>query len=325
MTTKNQVLYLLMEQNKQPLSGEEMAQKLQKSRTAIWKAIQELKKEGHQIQGTAKGYLYSDSDILSVSGIQLALGAISPLTIQLLAASESSMKDAKFAALNGAKTNTLFVAEEQKAPKGRFGRAFFSEKNGGIYMSLLLKPNQKLSEMAQYTLITAVAVTQAIDSLRLVDTQIKWVNDIYLDGKKVCGILSEAISDVETGLISQVVIGIGLNFAIPQTHFPAELQEKATSLFPDGKPTFTRNALIGAIWTQFYTLLALPTADILEKYREKSFVLGKKVSFTQANKFYEGTATQITENGELVVQLPDQTEKILSSGEISLQSIGSSK
>ena len=101
-------------------------------------------------------------------------------------------------------------------------------------MSLLLKPNHTFSELPQYTLLAAVAVAQAIDELTGKETQIKWVNDIYLEGKKVCGILSEATSDFESGRIASIVIGIGINFAIPQTAFPEDIQQRATSLFPTG-------------------------------------------------------------------------------------------
>ncbi|OJG71465.1 biotin-[acetyl-CoA-carboxylase] ligase [Enterococcus quebecensis] len=313
-----------MKQTPAFISGEDMAQQLSLSRTAIWKAINELKKEGHIISSSRnKGYRYETSDVLSEEGIRLALDPATPkLSIHVLNSSESTMKDAKLAAINGNPTNTLIVADIQEAPKGRFGRPFFSKAGSGIYMSMLLRPNQIFEEMAQYTLIMAVAITRAIDELAHVNTEIKWVNDIYINGKKVCGILSEAMSDVESGQISNVIIGMGINFSLKQNEFPEELREKATSLFPNTPPNITRNDLIGAIWNQFYKILnQLPEQDFLEEYRQKSFVLGRTVSFTQAGTNYEGIATAINDHGELVVQLPNKTEKVLSSGEISLSNI----
>ncbi|WP_348921254.1 biotin--[acetyl-CoA-carboxylase] ligase [Enterococcus rotai] len=324
MSTKSQVLTLLMKQAPNFISGEEMAQQLSLSRTAIWKAINELKKEGHIISSSRnKGYCYGKSDVLSAEGIRLALKSATPsLSITVLNSSESTMKDAKLAAINGEPDNTLIVADIQEAPIGRFGRPFFSKAGSGIYMSMLLRPNQNFEEMAQYTVIMAVAVTRAMDKLIKVSTEIKWVNDIYINGKKVCGILSEAMSDVESGQISNVIIGMGINFSLKQEEFPKELRKKATSLFPKEEPTITRNELIGEIWNQFYAILnQLPEQHFLEEYRQKSFVLGKTVSFTQTGVEYEGIAVAINDHGELVVQLHDKTEKILSSGEISLSSI----
>ncbi len=324
MSTKSQVLTLLMKQAPNFISGEEMAQQLSLSRTAIWKAINELKKEGHIISSSRnKGYCYGKSDVLSAEGIRLALKSTTPsLSITVLNSSESTMKDAKLAAINGEPDNTLIVADIQEAPIGRFGRPFFSKAGSGIYMSMLLRPNQNFEEMAQYTVIMAVAVTRAMDKLVKVSTEIKWVNDIYINGKKVCGILSEAMSDVESGQISNVIIGMGINFSLKQEEFPKELRKKATSLFPKEGPTITRNELIGEIWNQFYAILnQLPEQHFLEEYRQKSFVLGKTVSFTQTGVEYEGIAVSINDHGELVVQLHDKTKKILSSGEISLSSI----
>lgn len=324
MSTKSQVLTLLMKQAPAFISGEEMAQQLSLSRTAIWKAINELKKEGHIISSSRnKGYRYDKSDVLSAEGIRLALGSATPnLSITVLNSSESTMKDAKLAAINGEPDNTLIVADIQEAPKGRFGRPFFSKAGSGIYMSMLLRPNQNFEEMAQYTVIMAVAIARAMDNLTPVQTKIKWVNDIYINGKKVCGILSEAMSDVESGQISNVIIGMGINFSLKQNEFPKELREKATSLFPEDEPIITRNELIGEIWNQFYAILnQLPEQSFLEEYRQKSFVLGKTVSFTQSGIDYKGIATAINDHGELVVQLQDKKEKVLSSGEISLNSI----
>lgn len=324
MSTKSAVLTSLLEQSGEFLSGEDLAKKLSLSRTAIWKTINELKKEGHLIISVPnKGYQYQPNDILSQEGIQLALTKQTPpLHISILATSDSTMKNAKLAAINGEPENTLIVADMQDAPKGRFGRPFFSKQKAGIYMSMLLRPNQQFEEMAQYTVIMAVAVATAMDKLAKVNTEIKWVNDIYLNGKKVCGILSEAMSDVESGQISNVIIGMGINFSIKQTDFPEELQQTATSLFPKQEPTISRNALIAEIWNQFYLILSnLPNQSFLDEYRAKSFVLGKTVTFTQTGKNYLGIAKAINDYGELLVTLPDGTQKTLASGEISLSSI----
>ncbi|MHC5228029.1 biotin--[acetyl-CoA-carboxylase] ligase [Enterococcus sp. LJL99] len=323
MTTKSQVLTLLIQEMGHYISGEEMAQQLSLSRNAIWKAINELRKEGHVIISMKhKGYCYEASDVLCAEGIKLDLAETTPeLSITVLEQSESTMKDAKIAALDGQPSNSLIIADMQEAPRGRFGRPFFSKPGCGIYMSMLLRPNKNFAEMAQYTVIMAVAVSKAMDELANVATEIKWVNDIYINGKKVCGILSEAMAGFESGQVANVVIGMGINFSLKQKDFPKELQQKASSLFPTGKPTITRNQLIASIWNHFYQLVDAPSETYLDAYREKSFVLGKTVAFTQAGKDYEGIAVAIDDYGELIVKLSDNTEKKLSSGEISLSKI----
>ncbi|MBO0459810.1 biotin--[acetyl-CoA-carboxylase] ligase [Enterococcus hulanensis] len=316
MTTKEKVLARL-KAAEEILSGEALAQELGVSRTAIWKAIKELEKKGYQIQHLANGYRYQPSDILDAKEIQEHINQAVDVTV--LETSDSTMKDAQLAVMEGKKSPLLIVADMQKAPRGRFNRPFFAAKQQGIYMSLLLEPKEQLQELPQYTILMAVAVAEAIDELLGVESQIKWVNDIYLNHKKVVGILSEAMTDVETNSLKYIIIGMGINFSIPQENYPEELREKATSLFPDGKATTTRNQLIINIWNRFFDLLAEQTT-YLDSYRKKSFVLGKKITFKRKDQLYLGTAVAITDIGELVVDLGD--EKVtLSSGEISLSSI----
>lgn len=316
LTTKEKVLARL-KAAEEILSGEALAQELGVSRTAIWKAIKELEKKGYQIQHLANGYRYQPSDILDAKEIQEHINQAVDVTV--LETSDSTMKDAQLAVMEGKKSPLLIVADMQEAPRGRFNRPFFAAKQQGIYMSLLLEPKEQLQELPQYTILMAVAVAEAIDELLGGESQIKWVNDIYLNHKKVVGILSEAMTDVETNSLKYIIIGMGINFSIPQENYPEELREKATSLFPDGKATTTRNQLIINIWNRFFDLLAEQTT-YLDSYRKKSFVLGKKITFKRKDQLYLGTAVAITDIGELVVDLGD--EKVtLSSGEISLSSI----
>lgn len=316
MTTKEKILARLKE-TQEVLSGEVLAQELGVSRTAIWKAIKELEKKGYRIQHLANGYRYQPSDILDAKEIQDQIHY--PIDVSVLETSDSTMKDAQFAVLAGKKSPLLIVADMQEAPHGRFDRPFFAAKQQGIYMSLLLEPKEQLQELPQYTILMAVAAAEAIDELLGVNSQIKWVNDIYLNEKKVAGILSEAMTDVESNSLKYIIIGLGINFSIPQEDYPPELQEKATSLFSAGQATTTRNQLIITIWNRFFDLLTKQT-DFLASYRKKSFVLGKKITFKRKDRSYLGTAVAIADTGELIVDLG--TEQIaLSSGEISLSSI----
>ncbi len=324
MTTKNYVLEILLNKAPAYISGEEMAKKLQVSRTAIWKAVNQLKKEGHQIiSSTNKGYLYIPDDILSKEGIVYYLKKTTPkLTIQVTKEVDSTNKVLKLAAIRGAADNTVLVTNKQTATKGRFGRDFFAADEKGIYFSFLLHPDPNLIEPTQYTLITAVAISHAIEKITQIPVSVKWVNDLYINDKKVCGILSEALSDFETNTISSIIIGIGINFSIPQDSFPNSIKKKAGSIFSTQEPTCSRNQLIGEILNQFYQLLQeLPEKHYLEEYRKRSFVIGKEVSFTYHDHEQTGQAIDIGNKGELIVLLENQEKISLSSGEISLKKI----
>ncbi|WEG74356.1 biotin--[acetyl-CoA-carboxylase] ligase [Vagococcus intermedius] len=320
MTTKQKVLTLLLAQPKQILSGETLAQQLGLSRTAIWKAIQELKKEGHNIQSKSKqGYLYLPSDVINQVGILKLLDPTVPnLTITILDTIDSTNQHLKKMAIDGAPSHSLLLAKTQENGRGRFGRNYFSgSSEGGIYMSLLLHPNQILADMSHYTIITAVALAEAIEKIQNRPAQIKWVNDIYIDNRKVAGILSEAVTNFETQMIENIIIGIGINFSIPLSTFPSELQDKAGSIFKD-TPICDRNTLIASFLNNFYHLLNNTSADYMTSYRDKSLVLGEKVSFIKQQITYKGTAIDITDSGELIVKLDSGKNTYLSSGEISL-------
>lgn len=317
MAVKDEVLKKLSQQTGF-LSGELLAQQLKVSRTAIWKAIKELEKAGHQIEHSSVGYRYLPSDVLNAA--EITTGLQTPVAVEVFDTSVSTMKDAQLAALENKATPRLFVADMQEAPHGRFNRPYFALEHAGIYMSLLLKPQAELTALPQYTVLMAVALAEAIDHLAGITTSIKWVNDIYVDGRKIAGILSEATTDVEANRLNYIIIGMGINFSIPQATFPAELQTKATSIFPTGEAVITRNQLITEIWNRFFQLLTVDPAEVLDRYRQKSFVLGKKVTFQQKGQTYFGRAIAITALGELVVDLGTQ-QVTLSSGEISLSSI----
>lgn len=325
MTTKDKVLALLINDYPQAISGEHIATQLNLSRTSIWKAIQELKKEGHHIISTPNvGYQYVPNNTLSAAAISHFLSPDLKKAIQIElkeeVASTNQLLKQQADSINA--DHYLLIANNQTKTRGRFGREYFaSDKGNGIYFSLMLHPHCELDYIPQYTIITAVALVKAIQDLTDKHPNIKWVNDIYLNEKKIAGILSEAITNIETQTISTIIIGVGINFSIPQQEFPVDLQEKATSLFSKEAPTISRNELIARFLTHFYDCLNhLDTYPFMDIYRQHSFVLGRLVSFTQNQKKYQGKAIQITDKGELVVELADQSQKILSSGEISLQS-----
>lgn len=223
--------------------------------------------------------------------------------LNILEKTSSTQSEAK----NGAK-NSLYLTAHQTATYGRFGREYFAPAQGGIYMSANLG-TISLENPVQYTLLAAAAIVSAVEKLTSKKPQIKWVNDIYLEGKKFVGILAESGR-------AGIVLGIGINFHI--TEFPEELSDRATSLFfdDDETPSISESELVSEIWAEFERL---KSENYLEIYKTHCFVLGQNVAFTQNNVNYEGLATELTNHGELVVDCSDGVRRILNSGEISLK------
>lgn len=248
------------------------------------------------------------TDYLSAEVISQATG----LTVSLNPHSQSTQLDAKQGMASVSQLPALYLAPKQEQAVGRFGRPFYTDQ-GGIYMTLHLKPNCSHEQLPVYTMMTATSIVKAIQSLTGIDCGIKWVNDIYYQGKKIAGILTESLS-MEQDLVTDLLIGVGINFAI--SDFPEELKRIANSLF-QGEAPISRNQLISKIWQIFFHT---PQRDLIKVYREKSLVLDKKISFTENGKSYEGIVSDISQMGELLVQLPDKQEKVLSSHQISLSS-----
>ena len=204
------------------LSGEKIAERLNISRTAVWKAIQRLQQEGLIIDSIKnRGYKLLQGDLILPQEIE----ANSPITVQFKPITKSTQTDAKKAVEAGSTGDTLYLSTSQTAGRGRFHRLYFSPPQGGIYMSLHIKPNLPYNQLPAYTLLVAGAIYKAIKNLAMIDVSIKWVNDIYFNQKKIAGILTEAVTSIETGLVTDIIIGVGLNFSIMD--FPQDLREKA--------------------------------------------------------------------------------------------------
>ncbi|MGT2771808.1 bifunctional biotin--[acetyl-CoA-carboxylase] ligase/biotin operon repressor BirA [Streptococcus marimammalium] len=292
------------------ITGEELGFLCKLSRTAIWKAIQKLDYHDIKIQSQKnRGYRLLSGDLLIPEIIEKQTG----IAVTLNHNSQSTQLDAKIGIQEGQKAPRLYLASNQKEAKGRFGRSFYAS-SGGIYMSLHIQPHVATDKQPAYTMMIASAIVKAISRLTGIETQIKWVNDIYLGHKKIAGIITEAISSVETGMITDVIIGVGINFNIKE--IPKELENKAASLFSK-EPSITRNQLIVEILKLFFTI---PEADLVKVYKDKSFILDKEISFLEDGKTYQGVAEDITDNGALVVQLDNGKTKILLGGDISLSS-----
>lgn len=307
----HQLVYQILARENDYVSGEKIGEELNLSRTSIWKAIQRLQQEGLEIDSIKnRGYKLIQGDLILPELIQENTN----LTIRYKPETKSTQTDAKEGIEAGNKGNTLYLSTCQTAGRGRFQRPYYSPSQGGIYMSLHIQPNLPYDKLPSYTLLVAAAVYKAIKNLTMIELDIKWVNDIYFKNKKIAGILTEAMTSVETGLVTDVIIGLGINFSIAD--FPDNLKEKAGSLFTAPAP-ISRNELISEIWNCFYNT---DSDELLYIYKERSIVLGKEVTFQLDGKFKKGLAKEISESGQLQVELEDKHTIWLNSGEISLTS-----
>lgn len=322
MSTKTRVLALLEAQRGESISGERLAGMLGISRNAVWKAVKELQKDGYRIVAvTNKGYCLSDeNDILSIPGIKPFLSEKSqPFVsqIHIYKSLESTNKTAKEMAVAGAAHGTVIISDCQTMGRGRYSRNFFSPA-GGLYMSLVLRPEGlRFENPTAVTAFAAVAVCEAIESVCQKVPEIKWVNDIFLDGKKVCGILTEAVTDFESGGLDWVVLGIGINVTTPMEEFPAELQSLATSLYPEEKMPGVRNKLAAQIINRILGFEIPPQeTEIFEAYKKRLMVLGKKITVIQNQEEFCATAVDIDAAGHLMVKKESGETIALVSGEI---------
>ena len=297
------------------VSGESMAVQAGVSRAAVMKAVRALRESGIGIESVPRrGHrLMADPNRLNGPLIrQMLLDEGIEADVLVLATVDSTNDEGKRRA--DILTRPLVIAAEtQTRGRGRQGHSFFSPENTGLYMSIVIPTSLPLQTVAFSTQIMAVAAVRAVDSMQGPALRIKWVNDLYLGNKKTAGILTEAVSDLETRQVSAVVCGIGINLTTED--FPEELRDKAASL-----GAFSRNQLAARITAEFLRLFShLPdTAEWLDAYRARSLVLGMPLSFIQNGWSFRGIGKRIDDQGRLVVRLEDQTEMILSSGEVSV-------
>jgi BirA family biotin operon repressor/biotin-[acetyl-CoA-carboxylase] ligase len=291
------------------------------SRTAVWKAIKSLKDEGYHIEASKKGYSLSvSSDMLSAQGIRLYLNEeFKSIPITVYKTTRSTNTEAKLLAVQNAEHGTTIIAEEQTKGRGRFGRDFFSPSDSGIYMSIILKVQLSIENSVLVTTAAAVAVCQAIEKITNLSPQIKWVNDIFIDKRKVCGILTEAVTNFESGMMDSVVVGIGINVKTKIEDFPLELQDSAGSIF-DHEDKSIRNQLTGEIINNVLNISKnLEDRDFMSAYKQRSMILGEYILYKKDNTWHEGYALDIDDFGGLIVYTPDGQKITLNSGEVSIK------
>ena len=320
MTTKERLFALLEARQGSFVSGEELAEKLNLSRAAVSKAMKALRQEGYAIQAvTNRGYrLSGECDILSEQGVKKYLTQEFQITFAPSVGSTNTVLRAL--AEQGAPEGTVVIADEQTGGRGRMGRAFYSPAGSGIYLSLLLRPvNAEPRQTVTLTAAAAVALCQAIEAVSESRPQIKWVNDIYLNSKKVSGILSEAAFGLESGLPEYVVVGVGINAYTPEGGFPPELAEIAGVLWDSPVPG-GKNRLAAEFLTHFWKLYTTgDPAAFLEDYRRRSLVVGKDITIIAGGKETPAHALGIDDNFRLLVRYESGETAALSYGEVRIK------
>ena len=323
MSVREEVKKLLEANRDKSLSGQEIAEQIGVTRAAVWKAVNTLKQEGYRIEAVNnRGYrLLEESDILSPEGIKLELDEkYRNYKIDVYKTIDSTNQEVKRQALEGAGQGLVVLAEQQTMGKGRRGRSFYSPAGTGIYMSVLFRPSPEQSkDVVLVTTAASVAICRAIRKVLNEEPQIKWVNDVYFRGKKVCGILTEAVSDFESGQIDTVVVGIGINYHVPEDGFPEEIRGIAGSVCTD-ENMIPRNSLVAAVLNELFAIYEkLSEREYMEDYRRWSNVIGKDVRFTSGDGWMDAKALDIDDNGGLLVQLDNGEKKTLRTGEITLR------
>lgn len=321
---KTELLKILREA-KEYVSGQQLCEHFGVSRTAVWKMINQLKEEGYEIEAVKnRGYRIREiPDVMTAEEIVSRLKTTwMGQPCLYLEQVDSTNNYAKKIAEEGASSGTLVVAREQTAGRGRRGRSWTASEDVNVMMTLLLRPKIRPEHASRLTLLMAMAVVNGIREVTGLDARIKWPNDVVVDGKKVCGILTEMNTEID--YINYVVIGAGIN--VNQQTFPEELQETATSLSKAlGRKVF-RSELTAAVLEAlegFYEVF-LRTQDLTELYKAYNAVCvncGQQVRVLEPGNAYTGTAEGINPKGELLVRRDDGKLVEIYAGEVSVRGL----
>lgn len=329
MAVKDTVLAVLKNVDSEDgfISGQELAEKCGVTRTSVWKAVEALRKQGAAIEAvTNRGYRLTESDIFDAETI-LSFVEDPSVKVKFFDVIDSTNTQAKrelAEEVAGKLHKTVYVAAHQTAGRGRLGRPFYSPDSSGIYLSIVYSKDN-ITQPALFTANAAVAVSRAIQKVYGVDAKIKWVNDVYVNGAKVCGILTEGIANFETGLIESAIIGIGVNIQMNE-NLPEELKNVAGSVISEGQSN-KRAEMTAQIINEMLAILdggEQTEKASMQEYKARSNLIGKEIEFSpvinQTEKNYKCVVQDITEDAKLVVKMPDGEVRILESGEISIRS-----
>lgn len=317
----NQLLMLLLRNKETYISGEEISKIFGITRSAVWKQINVLRDKGYIIKSSPRrGYCLVKSPNLLFPEEIWAMSTLKILgsKIHYCSVTESTNNDAKKMAQEGAPNGTLVIAERQQGGRGRMGRAWNSPR-GGLWLSIVLRPELSPVDAPKLTIMSAVAVAEAIIQATGVFAKIKWPNDILVDGKKVCGILTEMSAEMD--IINHVIIGIGIN--VNNSDFPKELKDKSISLCQIKGQQVSRIVLLSTLLEKLEHYYAIAETEgfeeIFKKWRLLCVNLGQKVKIIGKNNSFEGIVLDIDTSGALLIKtISGQVMKVMS-GDVSLR------
>lgn len=318
---RSKILEILRTHGNGCISGEEIASILGVSRTAVWKHIKELKLAGYEIESQARnGYCLKGCPDkllpdLIMYGLETKLVGQSVISFEDI---PSTNNEAKKVAAEGADEGTIVVSEQQSTGKGRLERSFFCPQ-GGLWFSVILRPQFLPQDAPKCTLLAAVAVAKAMRELGL-DAGIKWPNDIYCQGRKLTGILTEMSAEMDK--INYLVIGIGINANIQQEAFPEDIQDKAGSMsavlgYDIDRLAFLQSILLH-IEKLYIEVLKHGFAGMLDEWRKYSITLGQDINVIGVQEKFSGHAVDIDADGALLVKTADGIRRVLA-GDVSIR------
>lgn len=321
---KEDIIRLLKENTHSFISGQYISDKLGVSRTAIWKYMNQIKAEGYKIESVSnKGYkLVASPDLLTLEEIQPCLTTkyIGRNLIHFDSIGSTNSEAKAIADLPGS-DGTVVMAEEQTNGRGRLGRSWVSPKYKGIWMSIILKPDLNPMDAVKLTQIAAAAIVSAAEELNI-KTLVKWPNDIVINHKKVCGILTEM--NAELTRINHIIVGIGINVNTEENEFPKDIREIATSLKIETNQSVSRQELVGRILNNFEKLYEEfikynNIAASVNICRDKSAIIGKEIFIMSKESKAAVKALDIDEGGRLLVEHSDGRREYIISGEVSIR------
>lgn len=321
LTTKDRLLALLETQRGGYFSGEELARRLEVSRAAVWKAVNALRAAGYAIDAAPnRGYcLAAGTDVLSPQGVQRLLDPGCPVTLQAVDSTPSTNALLRELAADGAPEGCAVLANAQTEGRGRGGRRFYSPPGTGVYLSVLLRPRDLPPDQAvRVTTMAALAACEAVEAVCGRRAAVKWVNDIYLDGRKVCGILTEGSLGLESGRLESVVLGAGFNLYAPAEGFPAELAQTAGAVLDAPQPD-AKNRLAAAFLNRFWACYTGQDPGWPARYRDRSLALGRTVTVLRPDGACDALALDVDEDCRLVVRYANGRVEHLNGGEIRIR------
>ena len=292
------------------VSGQLLAEELSCSRMSVSKAVKELSAEGYAIEAVkGTGYVLQVNDMLT----EAVLSNDFSIPVFFYGETVSTMQAAKALIADGQEAPFACVAERQTGGRGRLGRSFYSPE-GGVYFSVVLD-GRDIPSPDLLTVSASLAVASALEKLTGRKADIKWVNDVYVDGLKVTGILTEGIVNMELGGLDKAIVGIGINLSGRSDLIPDELRGKMGILYPPGKSPVSRSRLAAAVTDE---LLSLQGKPFMDEYRRRCFIIGRDITVHKAGKEKAALARGVDDNAHLLVTYKDGTEEALYSGEVTL-------